>query len=310
MCRAAFAGLLPFLLAACGGGDTAAVDAVAFSQVVAADAEVERLAQGYGFLEGPVWIDREGGFLLFSSMWNDRLLRWTRSDGVTTFRDGVAEPNGNTLDRAGRLVGCEHAARRVVRYEADGSVTVLAERFEGRRFHSPNDVVVQSNGAIWFTDPDYGLKGRPAELERRHLFRIDPATGGVLAMAQGFDQPNGLCFSPDERYLFVADSGDPARVERFEIQRDGALGERREFYTVDTGRPDGIRCDAAGRLFVAAGDGVHVVDPAAGLIGRILVPEMVTNLCFGGVDGRTLFLTGPTSLFSIRLLVRGAGVGR
>jgi gluconolactonase len=279
------------------------------AQVVAPDAQVQKLADGMRFTEGPVWSDAPpvGGFMVFSDIPSNELKRWDAKNGLTTFRAPSHNTNGNTRDRDGRLISCEHSARRVTRTESDGSITVLAERFEGKKFNSPNDVVVKSDGSIWFTDPTYGTpRGEAKEIDGRYVYCIDPKTKAVMKIADGFDQPNGLCFSPDENKLYIADSGKPRHVRVFDVTDGGALTGGDVFVTIDTGGPDGIRCDERGNVWSSAGDGVHVFAPDGKLIGKIPVPETPANLCFGGDDGQTLFITARTSLYSIRVNATGA----
>ena len=272
------------------------------------DARVEQLATGMKFTEGPVWTDDDGGYLVFSDIPSNELKRWDAKNGLASFRADSRNTNGNTRDLQGRLISCEHSARRVTRTEKDGSITVLAEQFEGKRFNSPNDPVVKSDGTIWFTDPTYGLpRGEPKELDGNYVFRLDPQTRQVTKVADGFDQPNGLCFSPDEKTLYIADSGRPHHIRAFDVREDGTLDGGRIFCVIDTGGPDGIRCDERGNVWSSAGDGVHIFAPDGKLLGRIKTPQTPANLCFGGEDGRTLFITARTSLYAVETNVRGAG---
>ena len=276
-------------------------------QHVSPDAKLEKLATGMKFIEGPIWTNEDGGFLVFSDIPANELKRWDAKNGLTTFRADSRNTNGNTRDREGRLISCEHSARRVTRTEKDGSITVLADRFDGKRFNSPNDPVVKSDGSIWFTDPTYGTpKGEAKEIDGRYVYRLDPETKQVTKVAEGFDQPNGLCFSPDEKRLFVADSGKPHNLRAFDVKDDGTLSAGNVFCVIDAGIPDGIRCDEHGNVWSSAGDGVHVFAPDGKLLGKVPVPEGPANLCFGGEDGKTLFITAKTSLYSIKTTVRGA----
>jgi gluconolactonase len=282
-------------------------DEAAFKSIVAADAKLSKLAGGMKFTEGPVWLAGEGGFLVFSDIPANELKRWTAKDGLATFRSPSQNANGNTVDRAGRLVTCEHGGRRVCVLEKDGSLRTIVDRFDGRRFNSPNDAVVKSDGTVWFTDPPYGLpKGEKKEQAGNLVFRFDPKIKSTTVVATDFDMPNGLCFSPDEKKLYVADSGKPRHIRVFDVQPDGTLAGGDVFCRIDKGGPDGIRCDVEGRIFSSAGDGVQVFSPEGRLIGKILVPETPANLCFGGDDGRTLFITARTSLYSFPLRVKGA----
>jgi gluconolactonase len=275
---------------------------------LAPDAELVKLAGDLKFIEGPVWMPR--GFLVFSDIPPEHLMRWDESaGGLSTFREVSHGANGNTLDREGRLISCEHTSRRVTRTETDGTITVLGDRFDGKRFNSPNDVVVKSDGTIWFTDPPYGLpKGEQRELDKNYVFRLDPETKQVASVGHDQEMPNGLCFSPDEKRLYVADSGKPRDVWAYDVGADNGLSNGRVFCKIDKGGPDGMRCDVDGNLWSSAGDGVHVFSPDGKLLGKIPVPETPANLCFGGADGKTLFITARTSLYCIRTKTTGGGV--
>jgi len=276
------------------------------TKLIPAGATVKKLAEGMRFIEGPCWTDADGGFLVFSDIPASELKKW---DGqvLTTFRQNTHQSNGNARDREGRLVTCEHETRRVTRTEKDGSTTVLVDHFEGKKLNSPNDVVVKSDGTIWFSDPPYGTpRGQAKELDGNYVFRFDPATKAIVKVADGFDMPNGLCFSPDEKTLYVADSGKPHHIRTFAVQADNMLKGGDVFCVIDNGIPDGIRCDEKGDLWSSAGDGVHIFSPAGDLIGKIPVPESPANLCFGGPDGKTLFITARTTLYAIPTLVRPA----
>jgi gluconolactonase len=279
-----------------------------FRKIVSPGAGVEKLATGMTFIEGPVWVPGlDEGFLVFSDVRGDELKKWTAKDALTTFRKPSGNANGNTLDRQGRLVTCEHTDRRVSVLEKDGTLRPLVDHYDGKRFNSPNDVVVKSDGTVWFTDPPYGLpKGTPKEQNGNYVFHFDPKAKTTTIVATDFDMPNGLCFSPDEKKLYVADSGKPRHIRVFDVQKDGTLLGGGVFCQIDKGGPDGIRCDAEGRIFSSAGDGVHMFGADGKLLGKILVPETPANLCFGGKDGRTLFITARTSLYAIRLLTQGA----
>jgi len=279
------------------------VDEAEFFRAVPRGARLRRLADGFRFTEGPVWM---GGFLLFSDIPADRIYRWSEADGIGVFREPSRNANGNCRDSQGRLLTCEHGTRRVTRSEPDGTVVTLAEFYDGGRLNSPNDLVSRPDGSVWFTDPVYGLGKRPPEQAATRVYRIAP-DGRLAVAAEGFDQPNGLCFSPDGRTLYVADSGAPRHIKAFGIDpASQALLPPRVFATIDTGVPDGIRCDRQGRLWSSAGDGVHIFMPDGRLIGRILVPETTANLCFGGEGHRTLFMTARTGLYAMDVLAEGA----
>ncbi|GAA4657819.1 SMP-30/gluconolactonase/LRE family protein [Kineococcus glutinatus] len=294
------------------------------SGLLAPGAELERVATGATWAEGPVWLP-ERRAVWFSDIPGDRILQFDEATGaLSTHRAGVEFTNGRTLDLDGAVVQCSHG-RRAVERERDGEVTVLAERWNGVRFNSPNDVVVKSDGTIWFTDPSYGIskpqEGHPGETEYgdHYVFRLDPATGRVDPVVIDVEMPNGLAFSPDESVLYVADSSlapptgvrDPARPAGHAIHAYDVVGGRhakngRTFAVVDPGLPDGFRVDVAGNVWTSSADAVQVFTAAGELLGRIEVPEVVANLCFGGADFRTLYVTATTSLYRIRTNTTGA----
>ncbi|MFI7320863.1 SMP-30/gluconolactonase/LRE family protein [Streptomyces venezuelae] len=277
------------------------------------DDRLERLYGGCRWAEGPLYLPAWRQ-LVWSDIPNDRLLRWDESTGaVSVFRSPAGHVNGNTLDREGRLISCEQGNRRVTRTEPDGRITVLAERYEGKRLNSPNDAVVRSDGSVWFSDPDFGItsdyEGHRAEpeIEGLNVYRIDPSTGEVRLVADGFGAPNGLVFSPDERQLYVSDTrGGCIRV--FDVREDGTLSEGKVFAEAkdDVSRFDNIRFDDGGRLWAAAIEGgVHCYDPDGTLIGRLRVPEPVSNITFGGPKNNRLFITATSSLYSLVMAVTG-----
>jgi gluconolactonase len=277
-----------------------------FKKIIPAEAKVERLATGMGFLEGPVWNPADGGYLIFSDIPNNELKKWTKKEGVTTFRKPSSNANGNTIDISGQLMTAEHSGRRISFTTTSGAVKTIVDQYNGKKLNSPNDVVVTSDGVIWFTDPDYGLGQNPKEQEGNYVFRFDPMTGKTTAVVKDFEKPNGLCFSPDESKLYIADSGKPRHIRVFEIRKDGTLANGRIFATIDQGGPDGIRCDAEGRVWSSSGNGAQVFAPDGSLIVKINLPESGANLCFGGADGRTLFVTARKSLYAVPTLVNGA----
>jgi gluconolactonase len=275
------------------------------------DVRIERLHGGCRWAEGPVYVPA-GRYLVWSDIPNDRMLRWDETTGsVGVFRQPAGYANGGTLDGAGRLLTCEQGNRRVTRTEHDGSLTVIADRYQGKRFNSPNDVVVRSDGSIWFTDPSYGIdsdyEGHRADSEigACHVYRVDPSTGEVRIVADDFVRPNGLAFSLDERRLYVADTRvNHLRV--FDVADDGTLSGGAVFASCTVGAFDGLRLDDAGRIWTSAGDGVHCYDPDGTLIGKVRVPETVANLVFGGQRRNHLFICATTSLYAILLSVTGA----
>ncbi len=279
-------------------------------KLLAPGAKLEKLASGMKFTEGPAWLDRDGGFLILSDQPNNALMRWDAKDGLQAFRKPSNVSNGNFALPGGSFLSCEQAIRAVTLTDAAGKTTTLIDRHsDGKKFHSPNDVVMKSDGTVWFTDPPYGLpKGATKEYEGQSVFRYNPATKTVEAVAKDFDRPNGLCFSPDEKILYIADSGKPHHVRVFNLmEKDSSKAQlvRWElkggtvFCTIDQGVPDGIRCDTDGRLWCTAGDGIQIFSPDGKEIGRIKVPESPANCCFGGPNGTTLFITARTSLYSI-----------
>jgi gluconolactonase len=279
--------------------------------VVRGDSRIERLFEGCRWAEGPVYVPA-GRYVVWSDIPNDRMLRWDEMSGnVGLFRDPAGYSNGNTLDREGRLVTCEHGNRRVTRTEHDGSVSVIADRFEGKRFNSPNDVVVRSDGSIWFTDPAYGIdsdyEGHRAtsEIGACNVYRHDPSTGEVTAVAAEFGRPNGLAFSLDESRIYIADT-ERNHIRVFPVDERGVLGSSEVFADNASGHFDGIRLDDAGRVWAGVGEGVHCFDPDGTLIGKLHLPEAAANLTFGGPQRNRLFITATTSLYSIRLSVNGA----
>ncbi len=287
-----------------------------FNACLIGHARVERLWTGARWSEGPAWF-AAGRYLVWSDIPNNRMMRFDETDGsVSVFRQPSNNSNGNTVDREGRLVTCEHLARRVTRTEHDGSVTVIADRFEGKRFNSPNDVVVKSDGSIWFTDPSYGIlmdyEGDRAESEigACHVYRVDPS-GEVTRVADDYVKPNGLAFSIDESELFVADTGlthqadGPRHIRRHKVRDNGTLEGGDVFATCTEGLFDGFRFDREGRIWSSAADGVHCLDNDGVLIGKILIPELVGNVCFGGPKLNRLFICGTTSLYSVFLNVNG-----
>jgi gluconolactonase len=278
------------------------------------DFVLERLHTCARKTEGPAYFPA-GRYLVWSDIPNDRLLRWDETTGaVGVYRHASGYANGNTVDRQGRLVTCEQGNRRVTRTEHDGTITVLADRHEGRRLNSPNDVVVRADGTIWFTDPSYGIhsdyEGNKADNEfdgACYVFRLDPATGDLRVVADDFCRPNGLAFSGDEQQLYIVDTRqEPSHIRVFDVTADGILTGGKIFAECDFGRFDGIRIDDAGRVWAAAWDGVHCFHPDGTLIGKLLLPESVANLTFGGPKRNHLFITAGTSVYTLRVTFNGA----
>lgn len=278
---------------------------VEFKKCVPAKAKVQKLAGDFKFTEGPVWVPEDAGYLVFSDIPANELKQWTQQKGVVTYRKPSNNANGNTLDRNKQLITCEHSGRRVS-IEEGSLLKPLVEESGGKKFNSPNDAVVKTDGSVWFTDPDYGLGNNPKEQPGNFVYRFDPKTRKATPVVKDFDKPNGLCFSPDEKKLYIADSGKPRHIRVFDVQKDGTLANGKVFCEIDKGGPDGIRCDSKGRIWSSAGDGVQIFAPDGSLIGKILTPETPANLCFGGPKGKTLFITARTSLYSIEVAVTGA----
>jgi len=258
--------------------------------------------------------------VIWSDIPNDRLMRYEEVDGtVSVFEHMCGHHNGHTLDRAGRVIACEHGGRRVSRREHDGRLTILADRFDGRRLNSPNDVVEKSDGSVWFSDPTYGIDSdyeghaAPSEIGASNVYRIDPADGTVAAVVTDMVQPNGIAFSLDERILYVADTGAshvpdlPATIRAYDVAADGrSLGPARTFATCESGFFDGFRLDRLGNVWASSGDGVRCYAPDGTPIGVVPVPEVVSNLTFGGPNRNRLYITAQTSLYAIFVKIGGA----
>ncbi|MEM7644204.1 MAG: SMP-30/gluconolactonase/LRE family protein [Pseudomonadota bacterium] len=283
-----------------------------FGTYVLGNAPLKQLATGFDWVEGPVWFG-DAGCLLFSDIPNNRILRWTPGEGITTYRGDSKYSNGHTRDRQGRLISCEHLGRRVTRTEWDGTITVLADSFDGKPLNSPNDVIVASDGAVWFSDPHYGImmdyEGARREQENACVvYRLDP-DGSLEQVVTDMNCPNGLAFSPDESLLYVADTGriwsdDPQHIRVYDMV-DGRPTGGRLFAKPDVGIADGFRIDEDGNLWTSAGDGVHCFAPDGRLLGKVRVPETVSNVCFGGRAKHVLYITATTSVYSVALTRRG-----
>ena len=293
-----------------------------FGRLISGNARLVRLWTAAAWAEGPVYF-RDGDFLLFSDIPNNRIMRFVPDHtglggSMSVYRQPANNTNGHTRDMQGRLVSCEHGGRRVSRTELDGTITVVADSYNGKRLNSPNDVVVKSDGTIWFTDPPYGiltdLEGWQGEQEYGgcHVFCFDPRNGELRIAADDFVKPNGIAFSPDEKILYIADTGashdpdGPRHIRAFDVSDDGKLKNSRVFATCDAGLFDGFRCDAAGRVWSSAADGVHCFAPDGTLMGKIKVPEVVANVCFGGLKRNRLYICGTTSLYAVLTHVNGA----
>ena len=276
------------------------------------DHQLEQLYGGCRWAEGPVYVTA-GRYLVWSDIPNNRLLRWDETTGaVGVFRTPAGYPNGNTIDEHGRLVSCEQGNRRVTRTEHNGDVTIIADKFDGKRLNSPNDAAVRSDGSIYFSDPDFGIRSdyeghrAASEIGSRDVYRVDPVSRDVSCVATGFEGPNGLVLSVDEQQLYVSDSRTN-HIRVFDVSADGTLTGDRVFATCSAGQFDNIRFDDEGRLWVGAlEDGVHCYDPDGTLIGKIQVPESAANICFGGPRRNRMFIAATTSLYSLVMSVTGA----
>ncbi len=285
------------------------------------NAGIDRIATGFRWAEGPVYF-RDGGYLLWSDIPNNRMMRWLEEDGhVSVFRAPSNYSNGNTRDREGRLVTCEHDARRVTRTEHDGRITVLMDSYDGKKLNAPNDVVVASDGAVWFTDPGYGIDGEyEGHTDRFELkanfYRLDPRTGRASVVADDFTRPNGLAFSPDEKLLYIVDTGithgGPSHIRVFEVAGNKLRKGRVFAEDFAPGFTDGLRTDMRGNVWCSMGwadpaeDGARCYAPDGDLIGKVHLPESCANLCFGGKKRNRLFICGSTSIYALYVDVQGA----
>jgi gluconolactonase len=287
-----------------------------FAHYILANAALEELAAGFRWIEGLVWFG-DADCLLFQDLPRNRTMRWIENAGASVYREPSGYANGQTRDGQGRLISCSHRERCLFRTEPNGSLTRLVDRHDGRRLNSPNDVTVKSDGTVWFTDPLYGIQtdyegGRQPSEQRPALYRFDPESGDIGIAADDFDGPNGLAFSPDEKRLYVTETGDqtgdnPRQYIRvFDVGSGGRLSGGDVFHKIDPGYADGICVDEDGNVWSSAADGVHCIDPGGGLLGKVFVPHRVSNLAFGGMSKNRLFIGGSHTLYAIFLNRRGA----
>ena len=281
--------------------------------LIDADAELEQLGTGCEFTEGPVW-HAEGKFLLFSDIPANQMKKWTAEESITNFRVPSGKSNGLTYDKQGRLVTCEHANRRVSRTEADGTVVTIASHYEGKRLNSPNDVIVKSDGSIYFSDPpygltaDYGIEGEQ-DLDFQGVYRLSPDGQTLTLLVDDFDRPNGLCFSPDESILYIDDT-ERMHVRAFDVQSDGTIANGRIFAEEEGegSAPDGMKIDVHGNVYLTGPGGIWIFDTSGQHLGVLQIPERAANLGWGGDDWSTLFITASTSVYSIQCKVAGIPV--
>ncbi len=289
-----------------------------FEGCIIGHARVERLWTGARWSEGPAWFPA-GRYVIWSDIPNDRIMRWDETDGsVSVFRSSSNNTNGHTVDRQGRLISCEHLTRRGTRTEFDGTITVIAEEYNGNKLNSLNDVVVKSDGSIWFTDPSYGIDmdyegmRAPSEIGACNVYRWDPESKKIMAVRTDYMKPNGLAFSPDEKHLYVSDTGGthdpegPAHLRKHKVPSNNILDEGKVFAKCSNGFFDGFRLDTDGRIWSSAADGVHCLNKDGELIGKIKIPEIVANVCFGGPKLNRLFIAATSSLYAVYLNVNGA----
>jgi len=287
-----------------------------FLRYILDNASLEVLATGFRWIEGPVWMG-DADCLLFQDLPSDRTLRWSEGQGVSVYRSPSRYANGQTRDHQGRVIACSHRDRCLFRTEYDGRITTLVDAHAGKRLNAPNDVVVRSDGQVWFTDPLYGILndyegGRQVSEQPPAVYRFDPTSGEIAIVAADFEGPNGLAFSPDERRLYVSETGDQSHPEPrqfirvFDVSEDGrTLGGGEVFHKIEPGYCDGMRVDEHGNVWSSAADGVHCISPAGERLGKVLVPRRVSNLTFGGLMKNRLFIAGSDTLYAIFLNVRG-----
>ena len=280
-------------------------------QIFAADAELEIITAGCRFLEGPAWHPYDQ-HLRFSDILANATLQWSEADGLSGYRANSHMANGNTYDHQGRLLSCHHASSRVTRMDEAETMTILASHYQGSELNSPNDIVVKSDGAIYFTDPPYGRESkvgipRGRELDHCGVYRLDPANNALILLSTDFNRPNGLCFSRDESLLYINDTPEQC-IRVYMVNEDGTLGEARLFAETrgdGPGGPDGMKIDSQGNIYCCAAGGLHIFAPDGTQLGRLRTPMQITNVAFGDADLRGIYLTGITTLYRVRALVPG-----
>ena len=287
-----------------------------FERIAPGTLVFEKLAEGFQFVEGPIWF-HDADYLVFSDIYGDKMHKWSPKEGHTVFRDPSGKANGNALDKQGRIVSCNHMARSVLRYESDGSVTTLASHFEGKSLNSPNDVVIKSDGNIYFSDPTSGIvsdkagKIRPQELDFSGVFRVTPDGRELTLLTKEFTKPNGLAFSPDESFLYINDTKDKL-IRVYDVKKDGTIENGRLFARLEgeqPGVPDGMKVDSEGNVYCSGpGPGIWVFNPSGEHLGTILPPEKSANFAWGDDDWKTLYLCASTSLYRVRLGVKGIAI--
>lgn len=285
-----------------------------FAKIVPNGSELEKLATGFMFTEGPIW-NAADGYLLFSDIPGNKIRKWTPAGGIEIFRKPSGKSNGLTLDKQGKLLACEHANRRVSRTESDGTVVTIADKYDGKNLNSPNDIVVKSDGSIYFTDPPYGLSaefGNPGEQELpfQGVYRLSADGEMLTLLVDDFEKPNGIAFSPDESILYINDT-DKVHIRAFDVNADGTISNGRVFVEVsgdEEGNVDGMKVDSEGNVYVTGPGGISVYKSSGKKLGRIDLPEVSANLAWGGEDWKTLYITASTSLYRIQLGVAGIAV--
>ncbi len=271
------------------------------ASILGEESKVARIGTGYKFTEGPVWLPAKK-ILIFSDIPNSVQMQWDPDEGDSKLRK-VEATNGNLLDLDGNLLSCQHAGRNVIRWKADGTHEVLASEYKGKKLNSPNDLAIRSDGSIWFTDPTYGLGNSKQEVDGQNVYRLDPKSGAVTMVYAGFDMPNGIAFSPDEKRVYISDTGKVGKIRAFDIKADNTLSD--VVFELDV-RCDGMCVDVKGNIYTTAGGGIHVFGKSGKKLGVIKTPEHPANVCFGGVAYQHLFITARTSLYRIAVKIPGA----